>query len=200
MKNSDLVKEGYNKIAKTYSAQRDLFKNDKYLAELAKLLKPNSTVLDIGCGSGIPVDKYLIDKGFKVIGIDISDEQIKLARQNIPGATFEVKNMSDLKEGDYQVDAVVSFYAIFHTPREEHPELFKKINSFLSAGGLILVTKGSGEWEGTKEDFHGSKMWWSHYGAEKNKEIVKNTGFEILLNEIDTSGDERHLFILAKKV
>ena len=78
MKNSNLVKEGYNKVAKTYSAQRDLFKNDKYLVELIKLLKPGSTVLDIGCGAGIPVDKYLIDKGFKVIGIDISDEQLSL--------------------------------------------------------------------------------------------------------------------------
>lgn len=200
MKNNDLVKEGYNKVAKTYSAQRDLFKNDKYLAELTKLLKLGSKVLDIGCGSGIPVDKYFIDKGFKVIGIDISDEQIKLAKQNIPNATFEVKSMSDLEEGDYRVDVVVSFYAIFHIPREEHQELFKKINSFLPVGGLILVTMGAGEWEGTEDDFHGSKMWWSHYGAEKNKEIVKNAGFEILLDEIDTSGDERHLFILAKKV
>lgn len=200
MKNSDLVREGYNKVAKGYSAQRDLFKNDKYLAELIKLLKPDSTILDIGCGSGIPVDKYLIDKGFKVIGIDISDEQIKLAKQNIPECTLEVKNISDLKEGDYQVDAVVSFYTIFHTPREEHQELFKKINSFLPVGGLILVTMGSGEWEGTEEDFHGSKMWWSHYGTEKNKEIIKSAGFEILLDAIDTSGEERHLFILAKKV
>lgn len=66
----------------------------------------------------------------------------------------------------------------------------------MPVGGLILVTMGSGEWEGTEEDFHGSKMWWSHYGAEKNKEIVKNAGFEILLDEIDTSGNERHLFIL----
>lgn len=200
MENSDLVREGYNKVAKTYSAQRDLFKNDKYLTELTKLLKPNSTVLDIGCGSGIPVDKYLINKGFKVIGIDISEEQIKLAKQNIPEGTFEVKNMSDLKEGGYQVNAVVSFYAVFHIPREEHQELFKKINSFLPVGGLILVTMGVGEWEGTEEDFHGSKMWWSHYGADKNKEIVKNASFKILLDEIDTSGDERHLFIIASKL
>lgn len=200
MKNSDIVREGYNKVAKTYSAQRDLFKNDKYLAELTKLLKPNSTILDIGCGSGIPVDKYLINKGFKVIGIDISDEQIKLAKQNIPEGTFEVTNMSDLKEGYYQVDAIVSFYAIFHIPREEHQELFKKINSFLPIGGLVLVTMGAGEWEGTEDDFHGSKMWWSHYGADKNKEIVKNAGFEILLDEIDTGENERHLFIIARKL
>ncbi len=197
MKN--LVREGYNKVAKKYSSNRDQFSNTKYLEKLASLLQPGATVLDLGCGSGIPIDKFLIDKGFKVIGIDISEKQIELAKQNTPTAEFFVKDMSELKNGEFSVDAVVSFYAIFHTPREEHQELFKKINSFLPEGGLILVTMGSGEWEGEEDDFHGAKMWWSHYGAEKNREIIEKAGFEIILNEIDTSGGERHLFILARK-
>jgi len=33
--------------------------------------------------------------------------------------------MSELKKDEYKVDAVVSFYAIFHTPRDKHLELFK---------------------------------------------------------------------------
>ncbi|OGE18583.1 hypothetical protein A3J19_01305 [Candidatus Daviesbacteria bacterium RIFCSPLOWO2_02_FULL_41_8] len=197
MKN--LVREGYNKAAESYSSSRDQFSNTKYLEKLANLLQPGATVLDLGCGSGVPIDKFLIDKGFEVIGIDISEIQIELAKQNIPNTEFFVKDMSELKNGEFSVDAAVSFYAIFHTPREEHQELFKKINSFLPEGGLILVTMGSGEWEGEEDDFHGAKMWWSHYGAEKNKEIIEKAGFEIILNEIDTSGGERHLFILARK-
>ncbi|MDP2671933.1 MAG: class I SAM-dependent methyltransferase [Candidatus Daviesbacteria bacterium] len=198
--NNDLVKQGYNKVAKNYSSERDQFKKNKYLEQLVKLLKPGAIVLDIGCGSGVPVDKYLVDKGFKVTGFDISEKQIELAKQNVPQATLEVKDMSKLKEGEYKVGAVVSFYAIFHTPREQHQELFEKINSFLSQGGYILVTMGAGEWERTEDDFHGTKMWWSHYGAEKNKEIVENAGFKILLNEIDIGGNERHQFILAQKI
>lgn len=197
---NDLVKQGYNKAAENYSSKRDQFENNKYLEQLAKLLKPGVTVLDIGCGSGVPVDKYLVDKGFKVTGFDISEKQIELAKQNVPEASFEVKDMSGLKKGEYKVDAVVSFYAIFHTPREKHQELFKKINSFLPQGGYILVTMGAGEYEGTEEDFHGTKMWWSHYGHEKNKEIVENAGFKILLDEINTGGNERHQIIMALKV
>lgn len=197
---NDLVKQGYNKAAENYSSKRDQFENNKYLEQLVKLLKPNAAVLDIGCGSGVPIDKYLVDKGLKVIGLDISEKQIELAKQNVTRATFEVKDMSELKEGEYKVDAIVSFYAIFHTPREQHQGLFKKINSFLPQGGYILVTMGAGEWEGTEDDFHGTKMWWSHYGPEKNKEIVENAGFKILLDEIDTGEDERHQVILAQKI
>lgn len=135
---SDLVRKGYNKAAENY----------KYLDQLIGLLTPEATILDIGCGAGIPIDKYLAEKGFKVIGIDISEKQIELLKQNVPQASFEVKDMSELNEGEYQVDAVVSFYAIFHIPRETQEELFRKINSFLSVGGLILVTMSAGEYEG----------------------------------------------------
>lgn len=200
MMKPDLVRENYNKVAEDYSSSRDQFKNNQYLEKLVKLLKPGATILDIGCGSGVPVDKYLIDKGFKVLGIDISEKQIELAKKNVPRAVYEVKDMADLKSGDYQVDAIVSFYAIFHIPREQHLDLFQKISSFLIKNGLILVTMGSSEWEGEEDNFYGGKMWWSHYGPEKNREIIKSCGFKILLDEIDTSGGEKHQVILAQKL
>lgn len=199
MKNK-LVKKGYNKIAENYSSKRDQFANNKYLEQLVNLLKPGSTILDIGCGAGVPIDNYLFARGFKVIGIDISEKQIELAKKNVPQGSYEVKDVLELQDGEYQVDAVVSFYAIFHIPREQHQELFKKINSFLPQDGYILVTMGAGEYEGEEDCFHGVKMWWSHYGPEKNKQIIKSTGFEILLDEIDANGGEKHQIIMARKI
>lgn len=199
MKN-DFVKKGYNKIAKDYISNRDQFKNDKYLEKFTKLLQPNSLILDIGCGAGIPVDKYLIGKGHKVIGIDISEKMIELAKENVPGAEYAVRDMSELKVNDFKVDAVVSFYAIFHTPRTKHQDLFKKINSFLPEGGLILVTMGSSDWQGNEKDFHGTEMFWSHYGSEKNRELITTAGFKIIFDEVDLTEGERHQVILAKKL
>lgn len=193
-----IVVKGYNEVAKTYLSQRDQFKDNLYLDRLSQLLKTGAVILDIGCGAGIPVDKYLLGKGFRVKGIDISKQQIELAKKNLPDGDFGVKDMSELQDGEYQVDAVVSFYAIFHIPREKHLELFKKIRTFLKPGGYILVTMGSSDWEGS-EDFHGTKMWWSHYRAEKNTELVRQAGFKIILDEINSSGGEKHQVILAEK-
>lgn len=194
-----LIKRGYNKAAADYLQHRDQFKNTKYLNQLASILQPGSKILDIGCGAGKPIDEYLVKKGFAVTGIDISERQIELAKKHVPQASFEVKNMSQLRSGEYHVDAVVSFYAIFHVPRETHATLFETIGSFLSKGGLLLVTMGSSEWEGSEENFHGVKMYWSHYGSEKNKKIVQHAGFEILFDVLDTSGGEKHQIITAKK-
>ena len=195
-----LVKKGYDKIAEKYLQDRNQFKNLKYLEKFIKLLKPGTKILDLGCGAGKPIDEFLIKKGFKVIGLDISENQIELAKKNVPKGEFYLKDMSLLKRGEYQVDAIVSFYAIFHISRENHFELFEEINSFLPKKGFILVTMGSSDWEGTENDFHGTKMYWSHYDSMKNREIIEKAGFEILLNEIDTSGGEKHQIIIGKKV
>ena len=178
---------------------RDQFTNDRYLMMLNNLLEPNSKILDLGCGAGKPVDKFFIYHGHNLIGIDISEKQIKLAKRNTPQASYAVKDISDLRKGEYQVDAVVSFYTILHLPRETHPELFDRINSFLPEGGLALVTMASSEWEGI-EDFYGVDMYFSHYGTEKNRAIIETAGFKILLDEIDPSRGERHQVILARKM
>ena len=195
----DLVRKGYDKIARKYMEVRDQFTNDRYLMMLNNLLEPGSTILDLGCGAGKPVDKFFIYHGHRVTGIDISEKQIKLAKRNTRRVRYELKDIANLKKEEYQVDAVVSFYTILHLPRETHYELFDKINSFLPEGGLALVTMGSSEWEGI-EDFYGVDMYFSHYGPEKNRTIIEKAGFRVLLDEIDTSGGERHQVILARKL
>jgi cyclopropane fatty-acyl-phospholipid synthase-like methyltransferase len=196
---NSFVKNQYNKLAGNYLASRDQFKNDKYLEKLNAILSPKSHILDIGCGAGIPVDRFFVEKGHSVMGIDISEKQIELAKKNVPQGNFKVEDMSLMRDGEYSVDAVVSFYAIFHTKRETHEDILHKINSFLKKDGYLLITMGASEWEGKEDDFFGGGMEWSHYGVKKNLELVKNANFEIIFSEVDTSGNEKHLIILAQK-
>src|SRR3989344_6830641 len=198
MKKNKIVKEGYDKAAENYLIQRGLFENFAYLDKLVTLLPKGSEILDIGCGAGVPLDKYLIEKGYILRGVDISEKQIELAKKNVPQASYDVKDMSELKDGEYHVDAVVSFYAIFHTQKETHREMLKKFNSFLRPGGLLLVTMGASEWEG-EETFHGVPMYWSHYGTEENKKIIQEAGFQLIFDGLDESGGEKHQVILAQK-
>jgi cyclopropane fatty-acyl-phospholipid synthase-like methyltransferase len=193
---NEMVRLGYDAIAGEYAAQRDRFKSDTYLSDLTARLAPGAHVLDIGCGAGVPVDTYLLDRGFVVTGIDISAMQIELARSNHPGAIYAVRDMLDLRAGDYKLDAVVSFYTVFHAPRERHAHLLQVIRSFLAPGGLLLITMGSSNWEGT-EVFHGIEMFWSHFDAQTNRALVEDAGFRVELDEIDASGGEQHQVLLG---
>ena len=193
-----IVKQGYDKCAQKYFNARDLLKSRNALKNLSKYLNKGAKILDIGCGAGIPIDKFLIEQGFDITGIDISPEQIKLAQKNLPKGKFIVKDMSEIDFPKNSFDAIVSFYAIFHIKREEHQNLFNKLFSILKPNSYLLVIMGESEWEGI-EEFHGVNMFWSHYGSEKNIEIIKQAGFKIIDKKIDNYDDKKHSIILAQK-
>jgi cyclopropane fatty-acyl-phospholipid synthase-like methyltransferase len=194
----DLVRSGYDRMAHDYLAQRDQFKNLPHLEELAARLRPGAPVLDVGCGAGVPVARFLAERGFAVTGLDLSPVQVALAREHVPGASFDVCDMRAVQPGAYAVDAVVSFYAIFHTPREQHADILRTLAACLIPRGFLLVTLGADAWEGV-EPFHGVEMYWSHYGPEENRTMITSAGLEIIRDVIDTSGDERHHVLLAQK-
>jgi cyclopropane fatty-acyl-phospholipid synthase-like methyltransferase len=154
-------------------------------------------VLDIGCGAGIPIDRALLELDFRVIGIDISAKQIEQANKLNPDGVYKVRDMLELQPEDFQVNAVVSFYAIVHVPREHHSSLMAVVRSFLPREGLLPITMGASEDEGW-DDFFGSEMYWSHYGPGDNRRLVEQAGFAVLLDEIDASSNERHQILLAR--
>jgi SAM-dependent methyltransferase len=196
---NEAVRAGYERIARTYDAQRDQFKSIPWLERFVALIPPGGSVLDVGCGAGRPVDAYLVEHGYAVHGLDLSQAMIHLVWTKVPEATYEVREMLDLCAGEYHVDGIVAFYSIFHTPREQHKRLLDTLVSFLNPGGALLITMGAGEWEGVEDDFHGARMYWSHYGAERNAEMVESAGCTVLVSEIDHSGGEQHQVIIARK-
>lgn len=197
--NTDLIKNGYNQIAQAYQNERDMLKSGKYLQKFLQQLKPQSYILDLGCGSGDPVDIQLIRHGHLVSGLDISPVQIGLARKNCPTGSFSVRDIQTLQPKEFETDAIVSFYTFFHISREKHLELLKIINSFLPINGLFLLTMGDKDFEGY-HDLYGAKMWSSQYDPQKNAQLLIEAGFEIITNTIDTSGREKHQILLCKKI
>ena len=73
---SDDIIDLYERHAHDYVADRGraIRIEDGWLTRFANLLAPGSAVLDIGCGSGEPIARYLIEKGFAVTGVDAYDE------------------------------------------------------------------------------------------------------------------------------
>jgi SAM-dependent methyltransferase len=110
------------------------------LDRLLALTPPAPKILDFGCGTGLPVDKYLADRGADLTGIDISPKHVALAKGNLPSASYSEGDIlyAVLPEGSF--DGIVSFYAIFHIPRSEHEALFTRINQLLKPNGLFLAT------------------------------------------------------------
>lgn len=196
---ADLVRRGYDEIAERYLEDRDRWASSVHLDRLLSHLPDRARILDVGCGAGEPVGTYLVERGHEVQGIDVSERQIELARTRVPEGQYEVADLLSLSPGKYDVDAVISFYAIFHTPRESHSQTLRTFATFLEPGGMLLITMAGSAWEG-EEEFYGTTMWWSSHGPDTNVALVSDAGFDVLRDEIDETGGERHQVILARKI
>lgn len=198
----EIVRKGYDKIASEYLATRSKDSEDVHiLEELVNRLPRRARVLDAGCGAGVPVTRYLA-QFFDVTGVDFSAKQIELARSLVPNARFACEDITRLKFDDESFDGICSYYAIIHVPQTHHARLLKNFHRMLRHGGLALLCLGAGELPSDIADFHGTLMYWSHYGAEKNLQLLKECGYAVVWSRIlkDASyANAAHLFVLARK-
>ena len=201
-----LVQRGYDRCAAAYDQARQRGDSPE-LVLLTERLSAGATVLDAGCGAGVPVARALAQR-FAVTGVDISGGMIARARVNVPEATFIHANVMAVTFPPDHFDAVVAFYSIFHLPREEHPELLRRVHRWLKPGGYLLATLSAvNESPYTDDDFFGEIMFWSNYGLPEYKEILTRLGFSLLeitgighgYGETFAGADEHHPLILARK-
>lgn len=198
-KNSEIVRKGYNKIAGKYSKQRKRYQSKPLLLKFLRYLPKNFKVMDLGCGAGIPVSKFLADNGCKVVGIDFSDEMIKLARKNAPSAKFIKKDITKINFKEDSFDGAVSFYAIIHIPRKYHLKIYTNLHKMLKPGGVLFVNaSGTSTWEETAEDYLGVPMFWSFYHPKITLKLIRKAGFQVIWSKILRIGHETQFWVLAK--
>jgi SAM-dependent methyltransferase len=196
------VRTGYDEIADRYLAARtrdgaDVARLDDLLAGLG----PRDLVLDAGCGAGVPVADLLGRHGMRVIGLDFSARQLALARQHVPEVALTRGDLAALPFADATFAAVVSFYAIIHVPRDEHPRVFAEIRRVLVPGGRALLCLGARDTPGDDDpdSWLGTHMFWSHFDSTTNIELLHAAGLMVEWADevLDPMDHGRHLFALV---
>ena len=198
---SEIVRKGYNNIAEKYDKQRKLYQSEGLLQKFLRSIPKNSRILDLGCGAGIPVTKFLVNDGFETVGIDFSENMLKIARKNVRNAKFLKMDITKMKFKESSFHGAVSFYALIHIPREYHSIIYEKLHKILKPNGSIMFNAcGTLMWEETVKDYLGVPMYWSFYGPKRTLKIIKDAGFEILWGKVLKIGNEKQFWVLAKNI
>ena len=152
-----LVESGYDRIAERYLAWAGGIDDPgraRMLDLLLERLPPGGDVLDLGCGAGVPSTVRLAER-HRVTGVDISQEQLRLARERLPHAELVHADLASVEFPDASFDGVTCFYALGHLPREQLGGVFRSVRGWLRPGGWFLTSlacgdnaDASGEWLG----------------------------------------------------
>lgn len=201
-----IVAQGYDQIAESHSqwARRTRTEErQRYTTLVLEQLPPAATVLELGCGVGLPTTLALAQR-FQVTGIDLSARHVALARRNVPNATFLHEDMTRLSFSPASFDAVVAFYSIIHVPRGEHPDLLRAIATWLKPGGLFVAAMGTTDAEAQfSPDWLGAPMYWSHFDSQTNQRLIREAGLQSLSAREETAEEDgvpvTFLWVVARK-
>ena len=134
----DLNKRAWDNIAKKYDDRSGIAISDIFATFTGKLPE-KGTVLDLGCGTGLPHARYLVEKGFDVLGVDLSEEMVKVATKNVPEATFVQLSMNEIAYRD-EFDGVMSSFSMLLLPPDLFKETASRIYSALVEGGYLYLS------------------------------------------------------------
>lgn len=153
-----------------------------------RTLSPDSTVLDLGCGTGFPISKVLIDEGITVYGVDASPTLVKAFRRNFPEAPVACEAAEDSLFFNRTFDGIIAWGLLFLMPEEVQAKIIEKVANALKTGGKLLFTAPyqKTSWKDVLTGQHSTSL-----GAKKYKELLSTSGLS-LIEEFEDEGDNHY--------
>jgi SAM-dependent methyltransferase len=200
-----LVGRGYDERVATWESWRARVRDDPrddWCDELLMRLPEDARVVELGCGSGTEETQRLAGR-FHVTGVDLSTEQLRLARARVPQATFVHADFTQATFERASFDAVAAFYVFNHVPRELLPPLLRRIHGWLAPGGLLLTAFGTSDTEAWTGEWLGAETFFSSFPPETNRRLLGDAGFELLRDELvqitEPEGAVEFQWVLARR-
>jgi SAM-dependent methyltransferase len=160
-----------------------------WIERFASLMPSGGGVLDIGCGNGEPIGRFLSERGLAVTGVDASLPLIEAARAGLPAQTWLAGDMRTLELGR-RFDGLIAWHSFFHLSAEDQRSMFTVFQRHAGPGAVLMFTSGPaagvalGEFEG--EELHHASL-----DPQAYTDLLASTGFAVLdhvSNDPDTQG------------
>jgi len=190
----------YDKI--THLWQRDSFDRTNGIAQHKRALafaKNRGNALDIGCGCTGRFIDLLIEENFTPVGIDVSVEMIRLAKQRHPNVPFYCQDICEL-EAVEQYDFVTAWDSIWHVPLNEQRQVMTRIVRSLKPQGIFIFSFGGLDKEGEHQNTAmGPEVYYSTLGTNGYLSLLIELSCVIRRLEHGQASDT-HTYIIVEKL
>ncbi len=188
----------YRRHAAAWAAARgEAFSEEAWVDRFAALLAPGAAVLDIGCGTGVPIARYLAAAGYHVTGADSSPELIALFQANLPEAGAHVADMRRLDLGR-TFGGLIAWDSFFHLNEADQRAMFPVFAGHAAPGAPLLFTSGpeAGEAIGS---FEGDPLFHASLDPDEYRQLLDTHGFDVIAHVGEDPGCGRHTVWLAQR-
>jgi cyclopropane fatty-acyl-phospholipid synthase-like methyltransferase len=168
-----------------------------YLDAVTSRLGPGAPVLDLGCGTGEPMGRHLIESGLDVTGVDAAPAMLALARSRLPRATWIEADMRTLALGR-RYDAVIAWDSFFHLSEDEQRAMFPIFERHIAPGGILLFTSGPKE-DAKFGTMYGEELFHASLDPGEYRSLLAHAGFRVLLHNVEDPDCGGHTVWLAQQ-
>jgi SAM-dependent methyltransferase len=181
---SERVVDLYRRHARTWAAARGRDLSERsWIERFADLLGPGAAVLDIGCGSGLPIAGHLAERGYRVTGIDSSPEMITMFRASLPDAVAEVADMRLLRLGR-RFGGLIAWDSFFHLTPDDQRLMFPVFRDHAEPGAPLLFTSGPafGQAVGALQ---GEPLYHASLDPDEYRQLLGRAGFDVAAHTVE---------------
>jgi 2-polyprenyl-3-methyl-5-hydroxy-6-metoxy-1,4-benzoquinol methylase len=175
----------FNKLADSY--QQRFFSVEAYkepLLTFLSYLPENASVLDIACGPGNISHFVLTQKpGLKLLGIDLAENMIDLARKNNPDARFLVHNALEIDQLEGSFDAIISGFLFPYFSMDQVELFMQKVSLKLEKNGVLYISTMEDRYEHSRmrTSSTGDQLMMYYYESDFLTALLEKNGFRVVL-------------------
>jgi SAM-dependent methyltransferase len=176
------VKRQTQSVYKTHAAAWDAQRNRSlferpWLDRLLARTSPNDTALDVGCGAGEPIARYILERDRRVCGVDFAEPMLAMARTRFPGARWINADMRDLELGECFA-GVIAWDSFFHLSPDEQRSTIPRLARHVASGGCLLLTVGPSASERIGS-VSGEPVYHASLSIDEYEERLRGVGMEV---------------------
>lgn len=192
------AQEAYEANARAYDAKRSrALAEAQWLRRFARALPQGARVLDLGCGSGLPISGWLIDKGFQLTGLDFAPAMLDICRTRWPDGDWRLGDIRTLDLPE-TFQGIIGWDSVFHLSPDEQRAALPVLARHLEPGGVLMVTVGheAGEVTGTVE---GNTVYHASLAPAEYAQILEANNLRLTGFLAEDPDCDFHTVLMARK-
>jgi SAM-dependent methyltransferase len=201
---ADRIVDHYERHAMDWDTDRNLWIdpwNDKpWHQRFVTALPAGASVLDLGCGSGSPVARYLVERGLHVTGVDSSPTLISLCQQRLPDQEWLVQDMRSLQLVR-RFHGVLAWDSYFHLKPDDQRQMFNVFARHAAPSAVLMFNSGPAHCEAVGE-YRGDPLYHASLGPDEYTALLSSIGFEVISRAVDDwkTGGGRTVWLTQSRV